>query len=136
MVGRTVHRLIVGGILAMLGAAAGILGATAAHAEGPNLITISGDGLAEPLEVGVEEQPDLFADLYSEVDWLVGRPSQGGKPDDEDTLGPRYVLTVHVDGKPGTASTSTPWPRADRARTGHRNSPATARPLPVGSMAD
>ncbi len=99
MVGRTVHRLIVGGVLAVLGAAAGILGATAAHAEGPNLITISGDGLAEPLEVGAEEQPDLFADLYSEVDWLVGRPSQGGKPDDEDTLGPRYVLTVHIDGE-------------------------------------
>lgn len=100
MVGRTMRRLVVAGILAMLSMVAGMFGATAAHAEGPNLITISGDGLSEPVEVDVAEQPELFAALHSEVDWLVRRPSQGGKPKDEDTLGPRYELIVHVDGKP------------------------------------
>lgn len=99
MVGLMARRLAVGSLLALLGTVMA-LGPTAAYAEGPDLITISGDGLPNPLEVRVEEKPELFQLLHEEVDWLVGRPSQGGKPEDEETLGPKYEIIVHIDGKP------------------------------------
>lgn len=100
MVGRMAHRLVAGGILAMLGAITGAIVAVAGHANGPNLITISGDGLSEPIEVAIDQQPELFAALHNEVSWLVGHSSQGGKPEDQETLGPVYELTVHLDDKP------------------------------------
>ena len=117
MVGRMARRLAVGGVLAVVGVMT-VLGPSAAHAEGPDLITIAGDTLPEPIEVHVEDQPELFKVLHDEVNWLAGRPSQGGKPEDEETLGPKYEVIVHIDGKPRHRYNL--YPLADGGPRAHR----------------
>lgn len=98
MVGRMTRRLLVGGVTALMGAVTVAFGPTAASADGPDQITITGDDLAEPLEVTAEDYPELYAALHSEVNWLIDGPSQAKQPKEE-RLGPHYQLVVYADGE-------------------------------------
>jgi hypothetical protein len=95
---RSVRRQVVRCSLVALGAVAMTLLPTPAWADGPDRITVSGDELAEPVEVSAAEFPLLVEALDNEVNWLVGRSSNADEPD-EDARGPAYVLEVHIDGE-------------------------------------
>ncbi|MEJ3747394.1 hypothetical protein WEI85_29425 [Actinomycetes bacterium KLBMP 9797] len=69
--------------------------AQAAPAKSPNLITIGGEGLTEPLSVRADDRPDLFNALLSQVNWLSSRKGQASGPK-KDKLGPKYTVVVHV----------------------------------------
>jgi hypothetical protein len=69
-----------------------------ARADGADQVTVTGIGLAEPLEVRAKERPELCAVLYREVSWLVGEAANADEPD-PDTLGPQYAIVVHIDGE-------------------------------------
>ncbi|HEX6968562.1 MAG TPA: hypothetical protein VF174_07110 [Micromonosporaceae bacterium] len=88
-------------LIGLVGAAT--LPATGAHAEAaPTAVTISGDGLAEPLTVQAESDPALFAAILDQVSWLrfgTGHPA----PPEELDLGPRYTVVLLV----GEAATQT-----------------------------
>lgn len=65
----------------------------------PDAVTITGDGLAEPITVRVTEQPDRFASVLSQVGWLPGAPAQPAGPP-ADKLGPKYTAVVLVKDQP------------------------------------
>jgi hypothetical protein len=94
---RWIGRLMAGGAVGIL-AALGIDTAPARADDEVDQITISGGTLAEPLVVLASEQPTLCADLHAEVRWLVNRRADAPEPDPE-TLGPQYVMVVHVEGE-------------------------------------
>lgn len=79
--------------------AAVFAGPAPAAAAGADHVTVTGIGLAEPLEVSAQEEPERCAALYREVSWLVGAEPDADDPD-PDTLGPQYTLVAHVDGEP------------------------------------
>lgn len=70
-----------------------------ASAAGPTAVTLSGPGLAGPITVAAADDPELFKDLLSEVDWLASRPGNAPQPDPA-TLGPKYQIVVLVDTTP------------------------------------
>lgn len=70
-----------------------VVGATVVYAAGPDVISISGPGLAEALVVRADEAPEQFAALLTEVNWLASRPGNNRSPE-ASKLGARYVLTV------------------------------------------
>lgn len=62
---------------------------------GPNSVTISGEGIAEPITVHSDHQPEVFAAVLDQVVWLNGSGhASSRKPDN---LGPKYVVVVSVD---------------------------------------
>lgn len=87
-------------ILAALGTVVAL--AVPASAAGPTAVTLSGPGLAGPLTVAAEADPELFKDLLSEVDWLASRPGNAPEPDPA-TLGPKYQVVVLVGTTPSQA---------------------------------
>jgi hypothetical protein len=97
------RRLLVGGGLALLGAAALTAGPAPALAVADNeleQITITGVDIPDELVVRAKERPELCAALYNEVDWLIGRKADTREPEDPETLGAQYTLVVHIDGEP------------------------------------
>lgn len=90
---RMVRRLVALGALLIVVVALPIP-ASAAPSNSPTAITITGPGLVEPLIVRPEDDPELFAAVHSQVNWLTGR-GQSGAPRAE-TLGPKYSVVVHV----------------------------------------
>ena len=60
----------------------------------PTSVTISGDGILDPLTVRADSQPEMFSALLDQVDWLVGR-GQTHAPKTA-ALGPKYTLVVSV----------------------------------------
>lgn len=95
------RRLLVGGTLTLLGTVLVAAPATPAPAqedEERDYITVAGVDLTEPMEVDSTDQPELYADLRTEVRWLVGRDAGISEPDSP-TLGPEYEVVLHVDGE-------------------------------------
>lgn len=82
----------------LLGALAVAAAPAPAWATNADQITIRGDDLPDPVVVRATSAPQLTALLHAEVSWLVGRSATAEEPD-QDTLGPRYVLDVHIDGE-------------------------------------
>ena len=70
-----------------------------AHA-GPkaDAITISGKGMTD-ITIPAADRPEIFELLLSEVSWLANAPSQTSAPKSS-KLGPRFTLTILVNGKP------------------------------------
>jgi hypothetical protein len=71
---------------------------TPAWAAGVDQVTISGEGLVEPLVFDASTEPRLTAALHNEVSWLTGRKGDAREPD-EDALGAGYVIEIHIDGE-------------------------------------
>ncbi len=104
---------MVGKVLPRLLAAAGALVATAALTLGaaplaaqaapkaavPTGLTIAGKGVDGKLTVQAADQPGIFNQLLSEVNWLATATPQTSAPK-ADKLGTKYVLTVLVKDKP------------------------------------
>lgn len=63
-------------------------------------MSISGEGIAEPIIVTAAEKPQLFADLLKEVSFLQGTGTgQIAKPE-ADTLGKKFTVVVLYNDKP------------------------------------
>lgn len=85
-----------GALMAVL--AAPLISAMPAHAapaKSPNLITVSGEGMAEALSLRADARPELFSALLSQVNWLSSGKGQASGPK-KDKLGPKYTVVVHV----------------------------------------
>jgi hypothetical protein len=82
----------------LLGALAVAVVPVPAWANGADAVTIRGDDLPDPIVVRASNAPQLTAALHAEVSWLVGRSATADEPD-PDTVGPRYVIEVHIDGE-------------------------------------
>lgn len=65
-----------------------------APAAAPSAITIAGAGLAQPLILRAEAEPELFAAVLEQVSWLTGAGQASAPKAGE--LGPRYTLVVLV----------------------------------------
>jgi hypothetical protein len=97
MVDGVTRRVVVGGMLAML-AGAPLVAASAAVAAGPTEVTITGQGLAAPLTIRAESDPELFSAVLAQVSWLaVGKGNATAIPADK--LGPKYTVVVQVQEK-------------------------------------
>ncbi|HEX5542925.1 MAG TPA: hypothetical protein VFX60_15420 [Micromonospora sp.] len=72
--------------------------AAASAAPAPTAVTISGNQLAEPLTIEEESDPELFAAVLKQVDWLRGSGHAG--PPKASELGPKYTVVVLVDDAP------------------------------------
>jgi len=102
---RTVARLLVRGLPLAAGIcvafAVPVFAAPSASAPPPNPIsvTITGDGLAQPLIVTAESDPDGFDAVYGEVSWLPGASGVSASPAAAQ-LGPKYTVVVSVNGVP------------------------------------
>jgi hypothetical protein len=103
---RTVARLAAGGTLAA--ALVAVFAAPALAAPSPSAapapknpisMTITGDGLAGPLVVTAEKDPDGFDAVYGEVGWLAGASGVTASPDAQ-LLGPKYTVVIAVNGVP------------------------------------
>lgn len=70
----------------------------AAHAAGPNSISVAGPGLSDALTIRSADHPEQFTALLGEVSWLASRPGQARAPQ-SDKLGPKYVVTVFANDK-------------------------------------
>lgn len=92
MVAALARRIVLGAALL------GVLGLSAAPASAapessqPNTLTISGEGLVEPVVLDAESEPELFAAVLDQVSWLRGR-GHPAPPKDED-LGPKYTVVL------------------------------------------
>lgn len=102
---RTVARLAVRGLLLAAGLCA-VFAAPAVAAPSPSPaapppnpigVTITGPGLAEPLAVTAEKDPDGFDAVYGEVNWLAGASGVTASPKPEQ-LGPKYTVVISVNG--------------------------------------
>jgi hypothetical protein len=103
---RTVARLVAGGLLAA-GLSAAI--AAPAHAapspspasppKNPISVTITGDGLGEPLVITPDKDPGGYDAVYGEVSWLAGASGVTASPKAEQ-LGPKYTAVIAVNGVP------------------------------------
>jgi hypothetical protein len=105
---RTVAHLAVRGLLLVAGLcavfaapalAAPALAAPSSSAPPPNPIsvTITGEGLNEPLVVTAEKDRDGFEAVYGEVSWLAGASGVTASPKAEQ-LGPKYTVVIAVNG--------------------------------------
>jgi hypothetical protein len=96
------RRWALGAVLALVAGVVGALSpqpaAAAKPKPKPTIITIAGEGLAEPLTVRLDEQPQMFAAVHAEVSFLSG-VTQMAAPKAKG-LGPKYTLVVHYDDKP------------------------------------
>jgi len=92
--------MLAGAALTWLGVTAAVgLGAAPAYAQADvEQVTLTGEGLSEPLEVRADESPERCAALYREVSFLIGERPDADEPE-PDTLGPAYTLVTVVDGK-------------------------------------
>jgi hypothetical protein len=97
-----VSRLLIGGV--MLVVLSGWAARTAApvHAApsapaGSGAVTVSGEGLAEPLTVTAKDNSDQFEALLAEVDFLASGPGIAASPK-ADKLGPKYAVVVLFNG--------------------------------------
>jgi hypothetical protein len=97
--GRALIRLgiVVAALLAMLLP----FGVAPAFAAGPNAISLASDG-ATAFTVRAETEPDLFATLLNEVQWLAGGRGQTNAPE-RGKLGPKVAMVVSVDDVPRQA---------------------------------
>lgn len=99
---RVMGRLLAGGGLALLAAAAASVGVGVNAALADNeleQIAISGNSLSTEVVVRAEDRPELCASLYAEVNWLVRRAADMREPEDPETLGAQYTMVVHIDGE-------------------------------------
>jgi hypothetical protein len=98
---RTVVRLTASGLLAACVGAAMATQAFAAPNSSPPpnpiSVTITGDGLAQPLVVTAEKDRDGFEAVYGEVSWLAGASGVNASPKAE-LLGPKYTVVISVNG--------------------------------------
>ncbi|WP_213457033.1 hypothetical protein [Rhizomonospora bruguierae] len=92
---RVTRLLRAAGVLILVALAAPLLGATPARAVGPNAVTLEMDG-SESFTVRAETEPELFAALMNEVQWLATGP---GRVDGvgREHLGTRVRMGVLVD---------------------------------------
>lgn len=93
---RVSRRWLLSGALLAVVAAPQLLAspASAAPANTPSAVTITGEGLAQPITVQAAEKPELFTAVLSQVSWLQGKgQTSSPKPD---KLGPKYTVTVLV----------------------------------------
>jgi hypothetical protein len=95
---RSTYRLLMAGVFVLLGAVVAAAVPPPAWATDADQVTLHGDEFDQPLVFRASDAPRLVAALHSEVSWLTGRAATAGEPDEE-TLGPRYVLDVHIDGE-------------------------------------
>ncbi|MBB5869565.1 hypothetical protein F4553_002944 [Allocatelliglobosispora scoriae] len=63
-----------------------------------NSMTIAGVGLTEPLTIDATDNQREFEAMLSEVDWLAVRPGVSVKSPTAEKLGPKYTVTLLVDG--------------------------------------
>jgi hypothetical protein len=92
MVAGVTRRVVVGGVLAML-AGAPLAAGSAAAAAGPTAVTVTGEGLANPLTLRSDTNPELFSAVLNQVSWLATRPAKAKAPA-ADQLGPKYTVVV------------------------------------------
>lgn len=76
--------------------------AQAAPAKAPTSITISGEGLAEPITVRADKNAALFNAVLSQVNWL-SKGKGHATPPKADKLGPKYTVVVRVGDAPKQA---------------------------------
>lgn len=98
MVRSGLRRIAALGLPLLLAGTVALAVATPAQAADLDRVTIEGEGLAEPLTVRPDENPELFGTLTSEVIWMARRSGTAPKPDEE-TLGPQFVLVVFEEGE-------------------------------------
>lgn len=103
---RTVARLVAGGLLAAGLSAAAAAPALAAPAPSPTgppknpiTVTITGEGMADPLLITAENDSNGFDAVYGEVSWLAGATGVNASPKAE-LLGPKYTAVIAVNGVP------------------------------------
>lgn len=87
----TVGALLVG-VTALSGPPASATPPTSPSA--PSAITIAGPGVDGPLIVRADQDPELFAALISQVNWLTGNGQ--APPPEAGTLGPKYTVVIHA----------------------------------------
>ena len=109
MVGRLIRRVGAQRVAALAGVllvgVSVLLGATPAAAQAapkasttPTSVVVAGKGIDGKLTVQSADQPGIFKQVLSEVNWLSGATSQTSAPK-SDKLGPKYTLTVMVKDK-------------------------------------
>jgi len=96
MAGEVSRRLV--GVVTLLIAAGSWLAlggaASAKPAPKPTSVVITSKSLPDPLTVRADANPELFAAILDQVDWLTGDgPATAPKPAD---LGPKFTVTVHI----------------------------------------
>lgn len=101
---RLVARLAAGGLLAaafgvVLAAPALAAPSPSATPKNPISVTITGDGLAEPLVITAETDHAGFDAVYGEVSWLAGASGVNASPAAQ-LLGPKYTAVIAVNGVP------------------------------------
>jgi hypothetical protein len=103
---RTVARLVAGGLL-FAGLTAALAGTAlaapspspATPPKNPVTVTITGDGLGQPLLVTAENDPDGYDAVYGEVSWLAAATGVTASPKAE-LLGPKYTVVIAVNDVP------------------------------------
>lgn len=101
---RTVASLVAGGLLAAGFGAVFAAPALAAPSpspapKNPVSVTITGEGLAEPLVITAEKDRAGFDAVYGEVSWLAGASGVNASPAAQ-LLGPKYTAVIAVNGVP------------------------------------
>lgn len=96
MAGEVSRRLV--GVITLLVAAGSWLAiggaASAKPAPKPTSVAITSESLPKPLTIRADADPELFAAVLDQVDWLTG-DGPGTAPKAAD-LGPKYTVVVHV----------------------------------------
>nr|MDT0658717.1 hypothetical protein [Micromonospora sp. DSM 115978] len=92
MVRRMSLRLGIVMLLSAIGGWFGVTGPAHAAPKGPTTVTVTGTGIATPIDVHVEDSPELFAALLDQVSYLKGA-GQTTAPKEAD-LGPKYTVVV------------------------------------------
>ena len=104
MIRGTKHRLIiVVTLMIAVGSWLGLAGPASAAPVAPaspvkQSVTISSDGVAEPLTIRADDDPDLYAAVVDQVGWLRGA-GQTSSPAAGD-LGPKYTIVVLTNDQP------------------------------------
>lgn len=101
MVREVSRRLLLGGVLLaavggplMFAPAATAATLASAPAPRPTTVIITGGGLAEPLTLRSDTNPELFAAVLGQVNWLTGDSQASSSK--EVALGPKYTVVVLV----------------------------------------
>jgi hypothetical protein len=94
MVAALARRIVLAALIGVLGLVAAPATAAPAPLQ-PNALTISGEGLLEPVVLEAESEPELFAAVLDQVSWLRGQ-GHPAPPKDED-LGPKYTVVLLID---------------------------------------
>jgi hypothetical protein len=93
------RRFVLNAVLLGAAGVAVVAGTAAQAATEPTAVAIIGEGLPEPVIIEADSDPNRFAAILDQVDWLRAGVGHPPPPKGED-LGPKYTVIVLFDGIP------------------------------------